>query len=237
MDEAIEFGNVALGDTNAGYIIGDRFEELTQLPGVFTIKQFFKALFENELPKYRSWVVGQGIDASIRYILYLCEQYSSAMRFQFSSSEPGDVCTVLPGAWEWQSLHFTEATRLEAELRLLDGSTRSLFTQDFIFTAARELVERGCALAVPESLLVTKQAQFQSFLRIFPLPIRVEAQFHLMNDNKRTLKSIVRFYQDYQCAAEVVLHFDLYTKEEADPFIYDISKKTFESFSRRVSEG
>lgn len=235
MTESIDHGNIVMTN-NVGYIVGDRFEELTQLQGVFTVTQFFKALLEDNLPTYRSWVIGQGVDASTRHILHLCEHYRSGGRFQPIFVDSGEVSTVFPIDWEWHQLRFTEATRLEAELILVDSSANSLFTQDFIFNAARELVKRGCALALPGSLLVTKQAQFQNFLRIFPLPIHAEAQFHLVNDNKRSLKSTVRFYQDYHCVSELNLQFDLYEKPEASEIIQEFGKKTFESFTRHASD-
>ena len=188
MEHEIELGNEAF-EPKVGYIVGDKFEELTQLNGVFTIEKFFQQLFEQTLPKHQSWIIGQGIDASIRHVLYLCEKYSRSVKFQFILPEKGDVGVVPYPTWEWHHVQFTEATRLSAELKLIESTTRHLFTQSFIFSAASDLTEHACQIALPESLLVTKSAQLNCFHRLMPLPIRVEVHFQILSDNKRTLKT------------------------------------------------
>ena len=236
MGYQIEYGNAIDGSEKAGYIIGDHFEELSKLPGVYTIKQFFKALFEDVLPKHRPWILGQGIDASMRYVLFLYQQHSTTIEFKYDAAEVDRTHTTLPSPFEWEHMQFIDGTSVQAELKLLEISTQQLLTQEFIFPAARELSERACQLVLPQSVLVTKNVQVSCFQRLLPLPIRVETRFQLINNNKRSLKSSTRFYQDYLCAAEVALNFDLYASEEAAQLIYELGKKTFQSFAEKLTQ-
>ncbi len=66
---------------SVAYIIGNSYGAIAQLPGVYTIDQFFSAVFENGLPEYRSWIIGQGIHDSVREILNLCKKYRSNICF------------------------------------------------------------------------------------------------------------------------------------------------------------
>lgn len=108
--------------------------------------------------------------------------------------------------------------------------------QDFLFTAARELTERACQSAVNDGVLIIKQASFFSFHRLLPLSISVETKFQLTHDNKRSLKSLTRFYQGYACTSEVSLSFDLYSKEEANEFYKGLAEKTIEHLSLKLED-
>ena len=66
---------------SVAYIIGNSYGAVAQLPGVYTIDQFFSAVFENGLPEHRSWIIGQGIHDSVHEILNLCKQYRSEICF------------------------------------------------------------------------------------------------------------------------------------------------------------
>lgn len=234
------------------YIIGNAFDTLTQLPNVYTINQFFSAILENCLPEHRLWIVGQGIHASVREILSLCEKYRSELRLHF-----GSLALSEKEAWlqlheflveenarkenkteslEWLHFQFMDANRVKAELKLTHLSEDDLLAHDFLFTASRELCEKACCKIIPNGKLLIKNAQLHSFHRFFPLPINVETQFQLSNDNKRSLKSLTRFYQDYACIAEVHLLFDLFTAEEAKKVLHALGEKTFSHFSDKMIE-
>ena len=232
----ILFGNRLIDHETVAYIIGDEFVSLSQLPGILTITQFFMALLEDRLPVHRVWVVGQGIDPSERKILRLCEAYRPNIRLHVAEEMPTPKGLDATEALEWQSFQFVDSTRVQAELKLAHLSEDALLAHDFLFIAARELSEKSCQHVVPNGRLLIKQAQLQSFHRCFPLPLTVETQFQLANDNKRSLKSLSRFYQDYSCIAEVSLSFDLYTLEDAQQLLKALGAKTFGHFSEKIKE-
>ena len=66
---------------SVAYIIGNSYVAIAQLPGVYTIDQFFSAVFENGLPEHRSWIIGQGIHDSVKEVLSLCKKYRSDIYF------------------------------------------------------------------------------------------------------------------------------------------------------------
>ena len=66
---------------SVAYIIGNSYSAVAQLPGVYTNDQFFSAVFENGLPEYRSWIIGQGIHDSVKEVLSLCKKYRSDICF------------------------------------------------------------------------------------------------------------------------------------------------------------
>ncbi len=235
MAEEMEYGNIAELGADVGYIIGDNFGPVAQLPHVFTLKQFFKMMLDAKLPKYRRWIIGQGIDSSVHHALRLLGETSDVIHFQCALPEVEARRVQDDITWEWHHMHFTDATHLQAELKLLHASTKNLFTQDFIFSIAHELTQAGCEQAMPGGMLVTKQAQLSCFHRLFPLPIRVETQFHFTKDNALSLKSITRFYQNYLCAVEAVLHFDLHDQPSSQSLIYELGQKTFDGFSKQVA--
>ena len=230
------------------YIVGDDYQMLSGLTRVLTIRQFIIAVLEQRLPKHRLWIVGQGMSQDELRFLRLCETYLEGVRFHF-----GAQCPLIPSKGlfaesptekykvsqsnetiEWRNFHFMDATRVQAELNVTQLSESHFLAQDFLFTAAKELTERACQSAAPKGVLIIKQASFLSFHRLFPLPIKVETKFQLVNDNQRSLKSLTRFYQDYACTAEVNLAFDLYSQEEADDFYRRLAEKTMAHFSEKM---
>lgn len=244
------FGNTLAAHEKVAYIVGDNYEMLSGLSRVITIRQFMIAVLEQRLPLHRLWIVGQGISQDDLRFLRLCEAYLEGVRFHF-----GSQCPLIPTqplvaespvaeygvtrsspSMEWQNFQFIDATRVQAELNLTQVAKNTFLAQDFLFTAAKELTERACQSAVPEGILVIKQASFQSFHRLLPLPIMVETKFQLSQDNKRSLKSLTRFYQGYSCTAEVSMSFDLYSKEEADEFYKGLGEKTVEQWSIKIEE-
>ena len=63
------------------YIIGNAYGATTQLSGVYTVNQFFSAMFEKNLPNHRLWIVGQGIHESVHEILNVCKKFRSDIYF------------------------------------------------------------------------------------------------------------------------------------------------------------
>jgi hypothetical protein len=252
MDEEIMMNEE---NSRLAYVVGDGYDMLSNLPCVLTIKQFKIALLEQRLPMYRLWIVGQGLSRDDIQFLRLCEQHLDGVMFCFGSqaifipdentSLAKSICAEYEissddikqeKTFEWRNFHFLDATRVQAELTIAALSEELFFAQDFLFTAARELSERACQTSLPDSVMVIKHANLQSFLRIFPLPIMVETQFTLSHDNKRSLKSLTRFYQDYTCAAEVRISFDLYTQQQAREFYQALAEKTLEHLSVKMEE-
>lgn len=234
--ELEEYGNQSTTG-NIAYIIGDSFAELSQLPGVLTVTQFFKALFGEELPHYRFWMVGQGVDGWVRYILQLCAEHSRKIHLQFIETEIKKPVTAAAAVhpFEWSRLQFVDGTRVQANLTFVNLDEAELFSQTFLIQAAKELNERACIETSPGSKISVKYASFQRFQQTMPLPITVETQFELQkNDNKRSMKSLTRFYQDRHCIAEISLVFDFYTATEASQLLKNLGHKTFESFSSRA---
>lgn len=232
-------------DIKVAYIVGDNYPIVSSLSRVMTIRQFTIAVLEQRLPKHRLWIVGQGLNHDELRFLHLCETHLEGMRFHFglqcsnglfaeSSVEEYSVSSSNVKNMEWQHFHFIDATRVKAELNLLQLSESHFLAQDFLFTAARELTERACQSALPKGVLIIKQASFHSFHRLFQLPISVETKFQLIQDNKRSLKSLTRFYQGYACTSEVSLSFDLYSKEETDEFYKELAEKTVEQYSKII---
>lgn len=232
------------------YIVGDEYQLLSSLSRVMTIRQFTIAVLEQRLVRHRLWIVGQGMSHDELRFLRLCEAYLPGVRFHFGAQCPllqeNNLCaesnienynsSTVNDTMEWRDFHFIDATRVEAELKVQRLSESHFLAQDFLFTAAKELTERACQSAILGGILVIKQASFLSFHRLFPLPIKVETKFQLLQDNKRSLKSLTRFYQDYACTAEVTLSFDLYSKEEAEEFYKTLAEKTVDHFSRKMEE-
>ena len=242
------FGNTLAAHERVAYIVGDDYQLISGLTRVITIRQFMIAVLQQRVPMHRLWIVGQGINHDELRFLRLCETHLEGVRFHF-----GAQCPLIPSEGllaespikeykvsksnetiEWRNFHFMDATRVQAELNVLQLSESNFLAQDFLFTAAKELTERACQSAVPKGVLIIKQASFLSFHRLFPLPITVETKFQIVNDNQRSLKSLTRFYQDYACTAEVSLAFDLYSKEEADVFYKQLAEKTIEHFSTKL---
>jgi len=242
------------------YIIGNHFDTLAQLPNVYTLNQFFSAILTNCLPQHRLWIVGQGIHAAVREILSLCEKYRTGLHFHFGSlalneqeawtqlhelfsqaavqaarsTKDQDNPNQQENKLEWCHFQFVDANRIKADLKLSHLSEDALLAHDFVLTAARELSEKACRYSMPNGKLLLKSAQLNSFHRFFPLPITVETQFQLTNDNTRSLKSLTRFYQDYACIAEAHLSFDLHTETEAKKLLRVLGEKTFTHFSDKM---
>lgn len=245
------FGNTLTAHEKVAYIVGDDYHALSGLSRVISIRQFTIAVLERCLPLHRLWIVGQGMSHEDLRFLRLCETHLSGVRFHFGSPcpltprkeffaqspvEAYSVSKLNENNIEWRNFQFIDAARVQAELHLGQMPESAFLAQDFLFTAAKELTERACQSAVPEGVLVIKQASFQSFHRLFPLPIMVETKFQLTHDNKRSLKSLTRFYQGYACTAEVSLSFDLYSKEEADTFYKGLAAKTIEHLSLKLED-
>ena len=244
------FGNTLEAQERVAYIVGDDYQLLSGLTRVITIRQFMIAVLQQRVPMHRLWIVGQGISHDDLRFLRLCETHLEGSRFHF-----GAQCPLIPAEGlfaespikeykvsqsnetiEWRNFHFMDATRVQAELNVLQLSESNFLAQDFLFTAAKELTERACQSAVPDGVLVIKQASFLSFHRLFPLPIKVETKFQIAHENQCSLKSLTRFYQGYACTAEVSLGFDLYSKEEADAFYKQLAEKTIEHFSTKIED-
>lgn len=243
------FGNSLLSHEKVAYIVGDDYPILSELSRVLTIRQFTIAVLEQRLPRHRLWIVGQGLSHDELRFLRLCETYLQGVRFHFGSqcplipseglfaespSEKYSVSSPSTKNIEWRNFHFIDATRVKAELSISQLSESHFLAQDFLFAAARELTEHACQSVEPKGVLIIKQASFYSFHRLFPLPISVETKFQIVHDNKRSLKSLTRFYQDYACTAEVSLSFDLYSKEEADVFYKSLAEKTVEHWAEKI---
>lgn len=238
MDKVFLLGNVGFSENeNVAYVIGDAFGDLSVLPNVYTVTQFFKAVFEGCLPTYRTWIVGQGIDASERKILRLCEAHQPNICFHFGEFYTAPLSAYAIKNLEWRNFQFIDSTRVHASLRFIDLHDEALLAGDFLVTAARELTEQACRQVLPHGQLMVKHVQINRFHQLFPLPVAVETLFQLTNDNKRSLKSLTRFYQDYSCAAEVSLSFDLYSAEEMQQVMQTLAEKTFGHFSSRMDKG
>lgn len=233
------------------YIVGDDYPIVSSLSRVMTIRQFIIAVLEQRLPKQRLWIVGQGLSHDELRFLHLCETHLEGLRFHFGSQcslisnkglfaeSPADkysASNANANHLEWHHFHFIDATRVKAELNLLQLSESRFLAQDFLFTAAKELTERACQAAINCGVLVIKQASFVSFQRLFPLPISVETKFQIIHENKRSLKSLTRFYQNYLCTAEVSLSFDLYSKDKADEFYQGLAEKTLEHLAVKLED-
>ncbi|MES2203721.1 MAG: hypothetical protein V4496_00720 [Pseudomonadota bacterium] len=245
-------GNTLIATEKTAYIVGDNYQVISELSRVITIRQFMIAVLEQRLPEQRLWIVGQGINHDDMRFLRLCETYLPSARFHFNTPCPlipseelkvespttkYSVSNKMDKIFEWQGFHFIDATRVQAELNVMQLSESNFFAQDFLFTAARELTERACQSAVENGVMIIKQASFLSFHRLFPLPIKVETKFQIVHDNQRSLKSLTRFYQDYACTAEVNLSFDLYSKEEGEAFYKTLAEKTVGHLSSKIEEG
>lgn len=63
------------------YIVGDSYSELSELLGVITVTQFFKAVFDGSLPINFTWMLGKGITCAEKNLLKLCEARHSEIRF------------------------------------------------------------------------------------------------------------------------------------------------------------
>lgn len=240
-----EFGwnNALQSHEKVAYIVGEGYDILSALPCVLTIMQFKIAVLEQRLPAHRLWIIGQGLTRDDVNFLRLCEKHLQRMKFHLSSHADNFIAKSPSVEYvvenhesmlEWNHFHFIDSTRVQAELKIAYLSESLFLAQDFLFAAARELTERACQSALPDGVLVIKQAGFHSFHRLFPLPITVETKFQLSHDNKRSLKSLTRFYQDYACTAEVTMLFDFYSKEEADVFYRELAEKTIEHLSDQL---
>lgn len=248
-------GNTLESLDNIAYIVGDSYAMLENLSCIFSISKFMRAVITQHLPTQCSWVIGQGLSRDEIRFLRLCEQHLDNIKFFFGSqgvatlidnkSLAQSVCVEYEivddkakqdKIFEWYNFHFLDATRVQAELVVMQLSESLFFAQDFLFTAARELSERACQTALSDSVMMIKQANLQIFHRLFPLPIMVETQFTLSRDNKRSLKSLTRFYQDYACAAEVTIFFDLYTQDQAREFYQILAEKTVGHLSKKIRD-
>ena len=236
------WGNALESHDKVAYIVGEGYELLTGLSRVLTIKQFKIAVLEQCLPLHRLWIVGQGLNQDDLSFLRLCETHLQRVRFHLGSSvecavaespRTEYVVSRNKSKLDWQNFHFMDSTRVKAELNVTQLPESDFLAQDFLFAAARELTERACQSAVNDGVLIIKQASFFSFHRLLPLPISVETKFQLAFDNKRSLKSLIRFYQSYACTAEVNLSFDLYSKKEADEFYKVLAEKTTEHLAKK----
>lgn len=69
------------------YIVGDRYSNLTQLPGVITVSQFFKEVLEGTLPLNLTWMMGQGLNRIEENLLRLCKTYRPEICF-YSDEKP-----------------------------------------------------------------------------------------------------------------------------------------------------
>lgn len=234
MMEMEEYGN-DIATREVGYIIGDAFAELAQLPGVLTVTQFFTAHFAECLPYYRVWIIGQGISSEIRNILNLCNAHSRKIKLQFTENTTPTTQAIELHPFEWDRFQFVDGTRVQASLTLIEVSEAELLSQVLLIQAAKEFNERACKETLPGSKISVKQVNFQRFQQMMPLPLNVETQFELnKNENKRSMKSLTRFYQNEVCIAEVILIFDFYTAEEACKILKNLGYKTFESFSNKI---
>lgn len=63
------------------YVVGDSYSELSRLPGVLTVSQFFKGVLEGNLPLNLTWMIGQGMNSIEHNLLQLCKTYRSEIRF------------------------------------------------------------------------------------------------------------------------------------------------------------
>lgn len=249
MNESV-LGNSLAANERVAYIVGNDYQIISGLSRVITIRQFTIAILEQRLPAHRLWIVGQGISHDELRFLRLCETHIPGIRFYFGAQPPlippenlraessiEEYRISKPNEnIEWRNFHFIDATRVQAELKVQQLSESDFLAQDFLFTAAKELTKRACQSAVSDGVMVIKQASFLSFHRLFPLPIKVETKFQLVQDNKNSLKSLTRFYQDYACTAEVNLMFDLHSKEEAEKFYKELAEKTVEHLSMKIEE-
>lgn len=234
MIELKDYGN-DIATREVGYIIGDAFAELSQLPGVLTVTQFFKAHFAECLPNYRLWIVGQGISSDVRHVFNLCDIHSRKIKFQFITNESAITKNNENHPFEWTRFQFLDGTRVQASLTLNNVNEAELLSQALLLQAAKEHNERACNDTLPGSKIAIKHATFQRFQQIMPLPLNVETQFeHIKHDNKRSVKSLTRFYQNESCTAEVILIFDFYTETEAANILKNLGYKTFESFASKV---
>ena len=237
------WSNALESHDKVAYIVGEGYELLTGLSRVLTIKQFKIAVLEQRLPLHRLWIVGQGLNQDDLSFLRLCEMHLQGVRFHLGSSVECSVAESPRTEYvvsrnknnlDWQHFHFMDSARVKAELNVTQLPESDFLAQDFLFTAARELTERACRSAVNNGVLIIKQASFFSFHRLLPLPISVETKFQIAFDNKRSLKSLTRFYQGYACTSEVTLSFDLYSKEEASEFYKELAEKTVEQYSKII---
>lgn len=239
------------------YVIGNHLGTLTQLPNVYTLDQFFKALCLHSLPKHSLWIIGQGIHTAVKELLQSCAHFKDDLNIYVGSLHP---CMAEQQTWEydyplfehqkpekkeeikkyslleWKNFHFMDSTRVAADLHIAALSTNELLQHDFLWLAARELSESACQQALSNCHIVIRQAQLNRFLQLFPLPIKVETQFQFINDNKRSLKSLTRFYQDYCCAAEITLTFDIYSEQESQNLIHSLAEKTFLRYSENAEK-
>lgn len=236
-------GNTLSSHDKVAYIVGEGYQLLTRLSRVLTIKQFKIAVLEQRLPVYRVWIIGQGLNQDDLNFLQLCERHLHGIKFHLNSriecvgaESPVTKFEVenKKSRFEWQHFHFIDSTRVKADVGVAQLPESDFLAQDFLFSAARELTERACHLTVENGILFIKQASFFSFHRLLPLPISVETKFQLTHDNKRSLKSLTRFYQGYACTSEVSLSFDLYSREEASEFYRGVAEKTVEQYSKVI---
>lgn len=63
------------------YVVGERYSNLAQLPGVMTASQFFKEVLEGTLPLNLTWMMGQGLNSVEENLLRLCKTYRPEIYF------------------------------------------------------------------------------------------------------------------------------------------------------------
>ena len=63
------------------YVVGENYSELSRLPDVLTATQFFKSVFDGNLPLNLTWMMGQGLNSVEEYLLRLCKTYEPEICF------------------------------------------------------------------------------------------------------------------------------------------------------------
>lgn len=63
------------------YVVGERYSNLAQLPGVITASQFFKEMLAGTLPMNLTWMMGQGLNSMEDNLLRLCKTYRPEICF------------------------------------------------------------------------------------------------------------------------------------------------------------
>ena len=212
---------------DCGYILGNQFN-YPEFEQVFTIDLFFKRFFQGELPHYDVWIIGQGLSAAERQMLFKLQSVCPSLIFSNSAQSIEFTQDInLEKNIELQHFYVINPLHYQAELYVLSHLTPSVFLEGL-----NQLLQKGLSIDFPGYDVFLRSTHLLQIRRLLPLALSVEVKLEdLSNPNTqfKTFRGKARFYQENYCMAEMNIQFDLeksnVTKKHANQAVEKIFSK------------
>ena len=229
--------------TQQGYILSHDHHQHA-LEHVFSIDQFFKALFQGSLPHYDTWIVGQGLSETECHLLSKLNSLLPHVQFVLPSFQQANALsetgTLIQRFYRIERLHY------QAEVYFATMPHKSIQSKDHqapspigmsssqLIEASELIVATGLSQEFKRATVHVKGCKLNQLKPLLPLPLSAQMQCFKSAYANRYLNAFnvkAHFYQAETCIAECAMQVEVSPKAQYEEASWALVEEALEKLS------